>query len=146
MRVRVSPLRRKSKAESPEAPEVKVQLKDVPPGELAAMAEPAAGERLSMLSKAWLLLALRLAGRELPEPMKEPERAREETAAETVSVVSMSVTVIEPVVLRVVSVSVREAASAPAVMTGVSLVPVIVIVTVLEPLSGVLSSSVAVMV
>ena len=144
MRVRVSPLRRKSKAESPEAPEVKVQLKDVPPGELAAMAEPAAGERLSMLSKAWLLLALRVAGRELPEPMKEPERAREETAAETVSVVSISVTVIEPVVLRVVSVSVREAASAPAVMTGVSLVPVIVIVTVLEPLSGVLSSSVAV--
>ena len=146
MRVRVSPLRRKSKAESPEAPEVKVQLKDVPPGELAAMAEPAAGERLNMLSKAWLLLALRLAGRELPEPKKEPVRAREETAAETVSVVSMSVTVIEPVVLRVVSVSVREAASAPAVMTGVSLVPVIVIVTVLEPLSGVLSSSVAVMV
>jgi hypothetical protein len=110
------------------------------------MAEPAAGERLNMLSKAWLLLALRLTGRELPEPKKEPVRAREETAAETVSVVSMSITVIEPVVLRVVSVSVREAASAPAVMTGVSLVPVIVIVTVLEPLSGVLSLSVAVMV
>ena len=110
------------------------------------MAEAAAGERLTMLSNAWLLLALRLAGRALPEPMKEPEKATEETAAETVSLVSMSVTVIEPVVLRVVSVSVREAASAPSVMTGLSLVPVIVIVTVLEPPSGVLSSSVAVIV
>ena len=92
-------MRRKSKAESPEAPEVKVQLNELPPGELAAMAEPAAGERLSMLSNAWLLLALRLAGRELPEPMKEPEKATEETAAETVSVVSRSVTVMAPLEL-----------------------------------------------
>ena len=76
--------------------------------------------------------------------------ATELTAAVTVSVVSTSVTVTEPLVVRVVSVSVREATS-PAVVScaeisGVSLVPVIVIVTVLEPLSGVLSSSVAVMV
>ena len=44
MRVRVSPLRRKSKASSTEDPDVKVQLKVVPPPVLlAAMAEPAAG-------------------------------------------------------------------------------------------------------
>ena len=149
MRVRVSPSRRKSKAASAEDPEVKVQLKVVPPSALlAVMAEPTAGERLSMLSNAWLLLGLRLAGRELPEPIKEPERAREETTAETVSVVSPSVTVIAPFVVRVVSVSVTEFVSAPPVMTGVSLVPVIVTATVvveaaapstLEPVAALLS-------
>ena len=147
--MRVSPSRRKSKAESPEAPEVKDQLKVVPPSALlAAMAEPTAGERLSMLSNAWLLLGLRVAGRELTEPMKEPERAREETTAEMVSVVSPSVTVIAPFVVRVVSVSVTEFVSAPPVMTGVSLVPVMVTATVvveaaapstLEPVEALLS-------
>ena len=147
--MRVSPSRRKSKAESPEAPEVKVQLKVVPPSTLfAAMAEPTAGERLSMLSRAWLLLALRVAGRELPEPMKEPAMATEETAAMTVSEVSPSVTVIAPIDLRVVSVSVTEFVSAPPVMTGVSLVPVMVTATVvveaaaastLEPVAALLS-------
>ena len=44
MRVRVSLLRRKSKAESPEAPEVNVQEKAVPPvAVLAARAVPAVG-------------------------------------------------------------------------------------------------------
>ena len=72
--------------------------------------------------------------------------ATELTAAVTVSVVSTSVTVMEPLVVRVLSVSLRGVVSSPPVMTGVSLVPVIVIVTVLEPLRGVASSSVAVMV
>ena len=55
MRVRVSPSRRKSKAVSPEAPEVNVQLKvDPPPVVLAAMAVPAVGLlRASMLRRAW---------------------------------------------------------------------------------------------
>ena len=102
--------------------------------EFAAMAEPAAGERLSMLSSAWLLLALRLGGKELPEEVKVPERATEETAAVTVSEVSTSVTVIEPEVERVVLVSVREAVFGALVISGVSLVPVMVMVTVLLPL------------
>ena len=99
-----------------------------------------------MLSRAWLLLGLRVAGRELPEPIKEPERAREETTAETVSVVSPSVTVIAPFVVRVVSVSVTEFVSAPPVMTGVSLVPVMVTAMVVveaaaasEPVAALLS-------
>ena len=82
----------------------------------------------------------------LPDVVKVPLSATEETAAETVSVVSTSVTVMEPAVERVVSVSVREAVSAPPVMTGVSLVPVMVMVTVLLPLRGGVASSVAVMV
>ena len=49
MSVRVSPLRRKSKAASPEEPEVKVQSKEVPAVELAANAEmPPVAERASM--------------------------------------------------------------------------------------------------
>ena len=89
-------------------------------------------------------MSLRAAGRVLPEVVKEPERATEETVAETRSLVSASVTSKDPLVARVVSVSVSDAASAPLVMTGVSLVPVMVMVTVSLSLSGVLSSSVAV--
>ena len=80
----------------------------------------------------------------LQEVVKVPERATEETVAETRSLVSASVTSKDPLVVRVVSVSVSDAASAPLVMTGVSLVPVMVMVTVSLSLSGVLSSSVAV--
>ena len=134
MRTSVSPSLRKLKAESSELPDVNVQEKDVGLVEFAAMAEPAAGERLSMLSSAWLLLALRLGGKELPEEVKVPERATEETAAVTVSEVSTSVTVIEPEVERVVLVSVREAVFGALVISGVSLVPVMVMVMVLLPL------------
>ena len=53
MRVRVSPSRRKSKAVSPDAPELNAQLKVVPAVELAAMAVPAVGLlNVSMLSSA----------------------------------------------------------------------------------------------
>ena len=56
----------------------------------------------------------------------------------------------EPLLVRVVSVSVRADPSPAelslAEITGVSLVPVIVMVTVLLPLRGVMSSSVAVIV
>ena len=89
-------------------------------------------------------MSLRADGRVLPEVVKVPERATEETVAETRSLVSASVTSKDPLVARVVSVSVSDAASAPLVMTGASLVPVMVIVTVSLSLSGVLSSSVAV--
>ena len=131
----VSPSLRKLKAASPVLPEVNVQEKDVGLVELAAMAVPAAGSlRASMLSSARLLLVARLDGKVLPEEVKVPERATEETAAVTVSEVSTSVTVIEPEVERVVLVSVREAVSGALVISGVSLVPVMVMVTVLLPL------------
>ena len=151
MRVRVSPSRRKSKAESPELPEVKLQLNGVPALEFAAMAVPAAGLlRASMFNSAWLLLAERLLGRMLLEVVKLPEIATEVTAAETVSVVSRSVTVSEPLVLRVALVSVNEPTSPAEVslaeISGVSLVPVMVTVTVLLPLKAGEASSVAVMV
>ena len=57
--------------------------------------------------------------------------ATEETVAETRSLVSVSVTEKEPLVEMVVSVSVIEMSSSPRVMTGVWLVPVIVMVAVL---------------
>ena len=134
MRTSVSPSLRKLKAESSELPDVNVQEKDVGLVEFAAMVEPAAGERLSMLSSAWLLLALRLDGKVLPEEVKVPESARDETTALTVSAVSTSVTVMVPEVESVVLVSVREAVSGALVISGVSLVPVMAIVTVLLPL------------
>ena len=70
----------------------------------------------------------------------------ESTVAAMVSVRSMSVTVIEPEVERVVLVSVRNAVSGALVMTGVSLVPVMVTATVVvetaaasEPVAALLS-------
>ena len=97
-----------------------------------------------------MLFAESVLGRVLPELVKLPESATEVTAAVTVSLVSRSLTVSEPLLLRVVSVSVRAATSpldvSVAYTSGESLVPVMVIVTVLDPLSGVLSSSVAVIV
>ena len=79
---------------------------------------------------------------------KVPDSATELTAAITVSAVSTSVTVKEPVVVRVVSVSVR-AARSPALVslaeiTAVSLVPVMVRVTVSLSLRGMALLSVTV--
>ena len=70
----------------------------------------------------------------LPDVVKDPLRATDEMEAVTVSVRSTSVTVSEPLVERVVLDSVREATSpaevSVAVMSGVSLVPVMVMATV----------------
>ena len=82
----------------------------------------------------------------LPEEVKVPERATEATEAVTVSVMSGSVTVMEPFVVSVVSVSVRDAVSFPPVMTGESLLPVMVTVTSLVADEGGVLLSVALMV
>ena len=63
-------------------------------------------------------------------PNVPPVIATESTVAATVSERSMSVMAIEPEVERVVLVSVREAVSGALVISGVSLVPVMVKATV----------------
>ena len=81
----------------------------------------------------------------LPDVVKDPVSCTAETVAETTSLVSVSVTEKEPSVVRVVSVSVSDAVSTPPLISGVSLVPVMVMVMVSLLDSGVLlSSSVAV--
>ena len=77
-----------------------------------------------------------------------PERATDDTLAVTVSLESISVTVNVPAALMLALISDRAAAS-PAVLsfaeiTGVSLVPVMVTVTVSLSLSGIALLSVAV--
>ena len=79
---------------------------------------------------------------------KVPERATDSTLAVTVSLESISVTVNVPAALMLALISDRDAAS-PAVLslaeiTGVSLVPVMVTVTVSLSLSGIALLSVAV--
>ena len=83
----------------------------------------------------------------LPEVVKLPERATEETVAETRSLVSASVTSKDPLVARVVSVSVSDHGISTIGDDRVqSLVPLMVMVRVSLSFSGVLSSSVTVMV
>ena len=101
-------------------------------------------ERASMALRAAFVEAVREAG---TAPEKEPPvMATESTDTATVSERSMSVAVIEPEEERVVLVSVRAAVSGPLVMTGVSLVPVMVTATVVveaaaasEPVAALLS-------
>ena len=105
-----------------------------------------AAERASMALRAAFVESVREAGT-VPVVKKEPPvMATESTVAAMVSVRSMSVTVIEPEEERVVLVSVRAAVSGALVMTGVSLVPVMVRATVVvaaaaasEPVAPLLS-------
>ena len=126
MRVSVSPSRRKSKASSAEAPEVKAQVKAEPAVGLAGMVEvvPLLTERANMALSSALV---RGTDAEENDP---PVMATELTVAAMVSLRSMSVTVIEPVEEREAFVSVRAEVSGPLVMAGVSFVPVRVTATV----------------
>ena len=146
----VSLAARKLKAESPAEPEVNVQLKLDPADGSAANSEVSpAVERASMDFSTALLEAVSEAG--TVPPNVPPVMATESTVAATVSERSMSVTVIEPEVEMVVLVSVREAVSGALVISGPSLVPVMVTATVVveaaaasEPDAVLLSVSVSV--
>ena len=106
---------------------MKVQVKLEPAAGLAGSEEvPPVAERASMALRAAFVESVREAGTALE---KEPPMATESTDRATVSMRSMSVTVIEPEDERVVLVSVRDAVSGALVMTGVSLEPVMVMVT-----------------
>ena len=117
------------KAESPAEPDVNVQLKLDPADGSAGNCEVSpAVERASMDFSTALLEAVSEAGTVPPNVL--PVIATESTVAATVSERSMSLTVIEPEVERVVLVSVRAAVSGALVISGVSLVPVMVTATV----------------
>ena len=77
-----------------------------------------------------MLLALRALGNVLPELVNVPDSVKESMVTATVSFISKSVTVTAPLVDRVVSVSVSSAVSLPSSIVGVSLVPVIVMLTI----------------
>ena len=72
-----------------------------------------------------------------------PLTATESTAAVTLLVRSASLTVNVPLLVKPALVSVKPTESGPSLMTGASLVPVMVTVTVSVSESGVPSSSVA---
>ena len=140
------------KAPSPEEPEEKDQVKlDAAVGSASKAEVLLDAERASMALRAAFVEAVRESGT-VPVVKKEPPvMATESTDTATVSVMSKSVTVIEPEEERVVLVSVRDAVSGALVMTGVSLVPVMVTATVVveaaaasEPVAELLSVSVRV--
>ena len=87
--------------------------------------------RIALVSDAGTLLA--------PVPLT----ATESTAAVTLLVKSASLTVKVPLLVKPASVSVKPTESGPSVMTGASLVPVMVTVTASVSDNGVPSSSVA---
>jgi hypothetical protein len=95
---------------------------------------PELTETESMSFNALLDVALRLDGKVLANV---PPSAIESTVAATVLLVSTSVTVMLPLVVNPASVSVSPAVSAPLVITGTSLLPVIVTVTVSVSFAGV---------
>ena len=134
----------KSKAVSPALPLVKSHWNTVPlVAELASRGTPAAGLSVSIDLSAAKLLLLSAVGN--VAALKVPPSATDVTSAVSVSAVSMSVTVKLPLVLIVESVSVNDAASPEVVslplITGVSLVPTRVTVTVSTTLSGAVGSS-----
>ena len=106
-------------------PDVNVQSNAVPAVGLAAKLPTVT---LIIPRNTALVLAVNAAGT-VPPYVPEPS-ATDVTAKLTVSVRSMSVTIILPVAVTVVSVSVNNALSAPAVISGVSFAPVSVMVTV----------------
>ena len=115
----------------PELAEVKVQVKLDPEVGSAAMldTEPLLTDRASICLSTALVELVRLVGTEALLKLP-PVMDTESTVAEIVSFISISVTTIVPFEVIVVLVSVRELVSAPSVITGVSLVPVMVMVTV----------------
>ena len=126
---------------------MRVQVKSESAVGLAGMVEvvPLLTERANMALSSELV---RGTDAEEKDP---PVMATESTDTATVSLRSMSVTVIEPEEERVVLVSEREAVSGAFVMTGVSLVPVMVTATVVvetaaasEPVAALLSVKVRV--
>ena len=91
---------------------------------------PVVASRLSMSMRAWLSLFERTPGSVLPEVEKVPPMTTEVTSAERESEVSGSRTAMEPLAEMAAPVSVRSAVTTLSVMTGASLVPVMVMVTV----------------
>jgi len=92
---------------------------------LAESASTSAAVRLSISSKACLLLSLKRLGRVPPSVMKLPVTSTCETLALTLLVVSKSSTLKSPPLLSTALVSVSETLSAPLLICGESLVPVI---------------------
>ena len=122
---RVSPSARKLKALSPEFPEVKVQEKVEPLSGFAAISVPAAGVKESISRSAWLELVVRAAGT-LAALKLPPEMMMSWMETSTVSLRSISTTLIEPELVMLVLASSMVVVSFPSLMTGESLVPVMV--------------------
>src|SRR2546430_1800798 len=127
-RTSVSPAARKLNAPSPLEPEVKVQAKSLPAVGSAASAD--VGDTAIIAFSAVALSGL------VPPNVLDTSTATLSTVTVTVSLRSASTTLSVPVAVSVVSVSVFAAEIAVPVMSGASLLPVIVIVTVCVSDSG----------